>query len=124
MDNNEQLFELMTKMYSDMQNEFGKMRNDMQSEIGNLRNDMQSEIGNLRNDMQSEIGNLRNDMQNGFNEVNQRLDRLENRVTVIEEDHGKKLDLLLDGYVQNSEAINRIEKEVSKHEEIILRRVK
>lgn len=98
MADNEQLFEFMTKMYADIQNEFGKMRNDM---------------------------------QNGFNEVNQRLDRVEsrleqveNRVTVIEQDHGKKLDLLFDGYVQYSETLNRIEKEVSKHEEIILRRVK
>ena len=42
----------------------------------------------------------------------------------LEEDHGKKLTLLLDGYKQNADKLDRIEKEVSKHEEIILRRVK
>lgn len=31
---------------------------------------------------------------------------------------------LFDGYKQNSEQLSRIEKEVSKHEEIILRRIK
>lgn len=42
----------------------------------------------------------------------------------LEEDHGKKLTLLLGGYKQNADKLDRIEKEVSKREEIILRRVK
>ena len=46
------------------------------------------------------------------------------RVINIENDHGKKLTALFNGYVQQAEQLNRIEKEVSKHEEIILRRVK
>lgn len=45
-------------------------------------------------------------------------------VMKIEQDHGQKLDALFDGYKQNSNKIDRIEKEVSKHEEVILRRVK
>ncbi len=36
----------------------------------------------------------------------------------------KKLDTLFDGYKQNSDKLDRIEKEVSKQEEIILRRIK
>lgn len=42
----------------------------------------------------------------------------------IEQEHGQKLDALFDGYKQNSEQLNRIEDEVAKHEEVILRRVK
>jgi len=41
----------------------------------------------------------------------------------IENDHGRKLDALFDGYKQNAEKLTRIEEEISKHEEIILRRV-
>ena len=64
-----------------------------------------------------------NKMQNGFKIVNERLDKVEKSVINIENDHGKKLDALFDGYVQNSEKLTRIEKEVSKHEEIIWKRV-
>lgn len=56
------------------------------------------------------------EMQSGFKRVDERLDILESRVTIIEQDHGKKLDLLLDGYKQNAEKIDRIESEVSKYE--------
>ncbi|WP_353096396.1 hypothetical protein [Tissierella praeacuta] len=87
MNNEDKLFELMTKMYADMQEGFNSVKNE-------------------------------------FKGVNDRLDKLENRVTIIEQDHGQKLTALFDGYKQNSEILERIEKEVSKHEELIIRRVK
>jgi len=70
-------------------------------------------------------------MDQRFDKMDQRFDSLEKdvtdikqRVIKIENDHGKNLQVLFDGYVQNSEKLDRIEKEVTKHEEIILRRVK
>lgn len=71
------------------------------------------------------------EMQEGFTEINSRINNLEsemretkNKVIIIEQEHGKKLDTLFDGYKQNSDKLDRIEKEVSKQEEIILRRIK
>jgi predicted nucleic acid-binding Zn-ribbon protein len=71
------------------------------------------------------------EMQKGFKEVNGRIDKLEDEVkevkkTVlkIEQDHGQKLEALFDGYKQNYEKLCRIEEEVSKHEEFILRRIR
>ena len=48
------------------------------------------------------------------------------RATVarIENDHGQKLGALFDGYKLNSEKLDRIEAEVTKHDEIILRRIR
>lgn len=45
-------------------------------------------------------------------------------VVRIEHDHGQKLGVLFDGQAQNSEKLARIEAIVSRHEEIILRRIK
>jgi len=42
----------------------------------------------------------------------------------IENDHGQKLGALLDGYKLNSEKLDRIEAEVTKHDEIILKQIK
>ncbi|NLJ78739.1 MAG: hypothetical protein GX329_05190 [Tissierellia bacterium] len=67
------------------------------------------------------------EMQEGFSKMRQgfkEVEEIKNRVITIEQDHGKKLDILLDGYKQNAERLDRIEEEVSKHEEIILRRIK
>ena len=71
------------------------------------------------------------EMQKGLQQVNEKTDRVENEVSSIkkvvikiENDHGRKLDALFDGYKQNAEKLTRIEDEVSKHEEIILRKVR
>lgn len=50
--------------------------------------------------------------------------RLEKILTGIEHDHGQKLEALFDGYKQHTDILERIEKEVTKQEEIIMRRVK
>lgn len=68
-------------------------------------------------DLMSQMYNDMQDMKTDIKDVKE-------RVINIENDHGKKLTALFDGYVQQAEQLNRIEKEVSKHEEIILRRVK
>lgn len=80
MDNKSQLFDLMEKMYSEMQEGFTGVRNEIKD--------------------------------------------LKKQVTLIENDHGEKLEVLLDGYMQNAEKINRIEHQVSKQEEFIIKKVK
>ena len=56
-------------------------------------------------------------------DIKPRLTSIENTVIRIEHDHGQKLGALFDGYKLNSDKLDRIEKEVAKHEEIILRRI-
>ena len=91
---NEKVFELMTKMYSEMQEGFKDVKNDI--------TDIKSELSNVK----SELSNVKRTVIN------------------IEQDHGQKLEALFDGYTQNSQQLERIEKEVTRHEEIILRRIK
>lgn len=98
---NEKLFDLMTKMYADLkagQDDLKKGIKSNSEEISQLKKEVKSNT--------DEIGDLKK------------------VVLHIEEDHGKKLDALFDGYKQNSEKLTRIEEKVSKHEEIILKRVK
>lgn len=70
------------------------------------------------------------EMQEGFKELGNEVKELKNelkeaknKVILMEQEHGKKLDALFDGYRQNSDKLDRIAEEVSKHEEIILRRL-
>ena len=63
-----------------------------------------------------------------YSEMNTRFDKIENEVLKtnmrIEHDIIPKIDAMFDGYKQNTEQLSRIEAEVTKHEEVILRRMK
>ncbi|NMA85099.1 MAG: hypothetical protein GX962_14695 [Epulopiscium sp.] len=83
------------------------------------------------NDLFELMTKIYSDMQEGFKQVNKRIDDIESEISGvkkvvinIENDHGKKLDSLFDGYKQTYEKLTHIEDEVSKHDEIIYKRVK
>lgn len=57
-------------------------------------------------------------------EVKNDLRFVKETVIRIENDHGQKLGALFDGYKLVSEKLDRIEEEVAKHEEIILRKIR
>ena len=75
-----------------------------------------SQVGGLTKDMTEVKGKLAG--------VEDRLTGVEGVVARIENDHGQKLGALFDGYKLNSEKLDRIEAEVTKHDEIILRRIR
>lgn len=97
MDNNE-LFEFMTKMYSDMQEGFKKVNSRL--------DDHDSKFNSLEKNLVQEIQHIGN------------------QVTKLEDNHVRKLEALFDGQKQLQDQLNRIEEEVKKHDEIILRRIK
>ena len=66
---------------------------------------------------------LLTDMKAQLNSVEERLTRVEGSVIRIENEHGAKLNALFDGQKQLSDKVGRIETEVSKHEEVIMRRL-
>lgn len=72
-----------------------------------------TQVGALTKDMngvKAELGGVKADLQ-----------FVKERVVKIEIEHGQKLGALGDGYKLNAEKLDRIEKEVTKHDEIILR---
>lgn len=66
------------------------------------------------------------EMKQQFEFVNKKLDEKADKTDIVklENDLVPKIEALFDGYKQNTEKLDRIEKEVSKQEEIIMRRVK
>lgn len=123
MNNEEKLFELMTQMYSEMQKRFTQVYSEMQKGFTQVYSEMQKGFTDL-GDRIDKVENRLDGVESRLNKVESRLDRVEKTVVHIENDHGQKLSALFDGYKQNSDKLDRIETEVSKHEEIILRRVR
>lgn len=94
---NEKIFELMTKMYSEMQHGFKSVREEM--------NDIKGDVSTLKED----VSELKNKVR---------------KIDIKLEEVDKKIDLSIEGHKTNTEQPGRIEKEVAKHEEFILKRVK
>ena len=84
--NNNDLFELMTKMYSEMTGKMDKMYSEMQ-------------------EMKGEIKNVKNEISTVKSEVTK------TNVT-IENDVKPKIEALFDGYRQNTESINQLSDKV------------
>lgn len=105
MNNEEKLYELMTKMYGEMQKGFQEV-NERFEDVNKRFEAVNERIDNVETSLRAEIQEVKN------------------TVVRIEVEHGQKLSALFDVYKQNSDKLDRIEAEVSKHEEIILRRVR
>ena len=120
-----ELLEKIAAQVGTLTNQVGTLTN----QVDGLQNDIKGVQYEMQN-MQNDIKGVQYEMQEGFREAyNERqeiiteLKDVKKTVIKIEDEHGKKLSTLFDGYKQNSDVLERVEKEVSKHEEIILRRV-
>ncbi|MCK9217115.1 MAG: hypothetical protein M0P77_04240 [Firmicutes bacterium] len=104
---NEQLFEFMTKMYSDMKEGFKKV-DDKFEKIDERFEKIDERFEKIEEDLAA---------------VKKEVKTINNTVVRIEVEHGEKLSALFDGYKQNSDKLDRIEEKVSTHDDFILKRV-
>ncbi|WP_376785720.1 hypothetical protein [Ruminiclostridium cellobioparum] len=84
---------------------------------------MEGKIGTIEgkiDTIEGKIDTIEGKIDNMQGEINE----LKKAVLRIETDHGNKLDALFDGYKQHSDRLDRIEAQVSKQEEFIIKRVK
>jgi len=81
-------------------------------------------IEKMYSDLKGDIGSIKTEMNDRFTKLENEVAQVKKTVISIENDHGHKLEALFDGYKQNTEQLTRIESEVSRHEEVILKRVK
>ena len=119
----EELAEIRSTMAT--KEEFAEIRSTMatKEELAEIRSTMatKEELAEIRSTMatKEELAEIRSTMA-----TKEELEEIKNIVIRIENDHGQKLNALFDGYNLNSEKLDRIEKEVAKHEEFILRRIR
>ncbi len=58
------------------------------------------------------------EMRNGFNRLEVEIRKVSETVSKIEVEHGQKLGVLLNGYKQNAERLDRVEAKLVEHDEI------
>ena len=115
-------FQLLEKMYSEL-TEFRKETTTRFDIVENDINGLKEDVNGLKEDvngLKEDVNGLKEDVNGLEEDVN----GLKKDVLRIEQNHGKKLDALFDGYIQNTQQLEKIEKEVSRHEDIIIKKVK
>jgi chaperonin cofactor prefoldin len=89
------------------------------TQVGNLTQD----VGDLKKG-QANLEKKVDSMEKKVDSMEKKVDAIDKTVIRIENEHGNKLTALFDGHKQNADKLDRIEKEVTKQEEIIMRRIK
>jgi hypothetical protein len=64
------------------------------------------------------------EMKEGFGRLDSEMKEVKKALLHIEQDHGKKLEVIFDGLTQHTDQLNRIEERLNKHDDIILKRIK
>ncbi|WP_213974941.1 hypothetical protein [Tepidanaerobacter acetatoxydans] len=116
MNSENEMLDLMTKLYAEMQQGFNQVHFEMQKGFSETNERIDKVESRL-----SKVDGRLSKVENSLGKVENRLGKVEAK---IDGEISDKLSALFDGYKQNSEKLDRIEKEVSKHEEVILRRIR
>jgi len=101
VENGEKILSLLEKMYIDVNKRLLNLETGL--------SEVKADLGSVKAD----LGSVKAD-----------LGSVKAIVIKIEHDHGQKLGALFDGHKHILDRLERVEAQVSKHEEIIFRRVK
>jgi hypothetical protein len=63
------------------------------------------------------------EMKDGFNRLDSEMKDVKKALLHIDQDHGKKLEVIFDGLAQHTDQLNRIEERLDKHDDIILKHI-
>ena len=123
MEKDNELFDLMSRMYSDMQDGFKSMYSDMQDGFKSVNkriDTLDTKVSNLEvkvDNLDTKVSNLEVKVDN--------LDKVVKKTNlVIENDIKPKITALFDGYSLTSNKIENIKNQVSKHDNFIIKRIK
>ncbi len=122
---NRDLLELIARQVNTLTEDMGEVKLKLTSLENTVKDhgEKLTALDKRMTSLESTLTRIERDHGEKLTALDKRITSLENTLTRIEINHGDKLAALFDGYKTNSEKLDRIENKVSKHEEIILRRI-
>lgn len=105
-----ELIEVLSSFKDEIYSKIDSLRDEMISNNNSLRNEMNSNIDSLRDEMISNNNSIKAELES----IKERLTSVENTCTVIEKEHGYKLDLLLEYASANIEKHEEYDKKFNK----------
>ena len=127
---NDKIFNLMEKMSIHMQEGFQKVNSEiseLKSDVNGLKSDvngLKSDVNELKldvnglksdvNELKSDVNGLKLDVNELKSDVNGLKQEANKTNTIIENEIKPKIEALFDGYMQNSEKIDTIDRKIDK----------
>ncbi|MDO9534447.1 MAG: hypothetical protein Q7J85_03740 [Bacillota bacterium] len=114
---------------SGVKTEVASMKTELsgvKTEVANVKTELsgvKTEVASVKTELsgvKTEVASVKTELSDVKTDVK----FIKDIVIKIENQHGQKLAALFDGYIQTSQKLDRIEVEVAKHDELILKRLK
>ncbi len=116
----------------ELKQELAEIRGTMatKQDLEEVKNTMatKQDLEEVKNTMatKQDLEEVKNTMatKQDLEEVKSEISSIKATVIRIENEHGEKLDALLNGYKQNAQRLDRVEAKLAEHDEIILKRLR
>lgn len=87
-------------------------KDELKSDMNSIRDELKSEMNSMRDELKGDMDSMYAELKGDINSINKRLQSLENICTVMQKEHGEKLDLLLDYASANIEKHEEYDKKM------------
>ncbi len=106
----------MDAMRDELKSDMNAMRDELKSDMDAMRDELKSDMNAMHDELKSDMNAIYSELKKDINSINQRLQSVENICTVIQKEHGEKLDLLLDYASANIEKHEEYDKKIEHFE--------
>lgn len=80
--------------------------------LSNWKDELKSDMNSMRDELKGDMNSMHAELKGDISSINKRLQSLENICTVMQKEHGEKLDLLLDYASANIEKHEEYDKKM------------
>ena len=120
---NEQLFELMTKMYSEIKDEFKVVKQEI-SGVKQEVSGVKQEVSGIKQEVLKTNMVIEHNIMPKIDLLFETNDLQSENIEQLRKEHGEKLDELLNTSMNHTARLKKIEQAVVEHDEILFKRVK
>jgi archaellum component FlaC len=120
---NEQLFELMTKMYSEIKDEFKVVKQEI-SGVKQEVSGVKQEVSGIKQEVLKTNMVIEHNIMSKIDLLFETNDLQSENIEQLRKEHGEKLDELLNTSMNHTARLKKIEQAVVEHDEILFKRVK
>ena len=116
----QEIKDMLAETKDEICNDIVKINNDLRDE---LHQDMKKMNDNLRDELHQDMKKMNDDLRDEFNHkfdnLEKKVDDISRSVAVIEQEHGYKIDTLLNYASANTEKHEEYDKIFNKHDDIL-----
>ena len=109
-----ELVEVLTSFTSEIKDQMDSFKSEIKDEMDSFKSEIKDEMNSFKSEIKDEMNSFKDEVKGELVDIKERLTSVENTCTVIEKEHGYKLDLLLEYASANIEKHEEYDKNFNK----------